>query len=71
MPRGGSLTPPAITAEGSGYCHVGSDAFARWLPAGEYGAYCDVSAGARIRVARSTVGPHELTGALLLERLPQ
>jgi hypothetical protein len=65
----GAATHPAITAEGSGYCHMDSEAFIRWLPAGEYGAYCYVSDGARIRVARSSAGESVLTGALLLERM--
>ena len=67
--RDGGATHPAITAEGSGYCHMDSEAFIRWLPVGEYGAYCYVSDGARIRVARSSAGEAVLTGALLLERM--
>jgi len=69
LPRGGPATHPAITAEGTGYCHMDSEAFIRWRPAGEYGAYCYMSDGARIRVARSGTGDSVLTGALLLERL--
>lgn len=73
LPRGGSATHPAITAEGTGYCHMDSEAFIRWRPDGEYGAYCYVSDGARIRVARSSArsgaGDSLLTGALLLERM--
>jgi hypothetical protein len=67
MPRDGSLAHPLITAEGPGYCHMDSEAFIRWLPAGEYGAYCDVGDGARIRVARTGVGDPVISGALLLE----
>ena len=69
LPRGGAAAHPAITAEGPGYCHVDSEAFNRWAPAGEYGALCYVSDGARIRVARSGAGDSVLTGALLLERM--
>jgi hypothetical protein len=69
LSRGGSTAHPAITAEGTGYCHMDSEAFIRWRPAGEYGAYCYMSDGARIRVARNGAGDSVLTGALLLERM--
>ncbi|HTE45240.1 MAG TPA: hypothetical protein VK636_08375 [Gemmatimonadaceae bacterium] len=69
MSRGGAATHPAITAEGPGYCHVDTEAITHWLPAGEYGAYCYVSDGARIRVAGGGAGDSVLTGALLLERM--
>jgi hypothetical protein len=69
MARGGAATHPSITAEGPGYCHMDSEAFIRWLPAGEYGAYCYVGDGTRIRVSRSGAGDSVLTGALLLERV--
>jgi hypothetical protein len=71
MPRGGSATPPSITAEGPGFCHMDSEAFIRWLPKGEYGAYCYMSEGSRIRVSRGAEGPATLTGALLVERMVQ
>lgn len=71
LPRGGAVTPPSITAEGPGYCHVGGEPLEHWLPKNEFGAYCYVSAGARIRIARSTVGEPLITGALLLERMSQ
>jgi len=67
LPRDGTSSHPALTAEGSGYCHMDSEAFVRWLPQREYGAYCYLSDGAGIRVARSTGGPPLMSGALLLE----
>lgn len=68
MSRDGGAAHPTIAAEGSGYCHADSEAFTRWLPAGVYGAYCDVSDGTRIRIALGGGGDSVLTGALLLER---
>jgi hypothetical protein len=70
MARDGGAAHPTIAAEGSGYCHADSEAFTRWLPAGIYGAYCEASAGTRIRVAWNGAGDSVLTGALLLERKP-
>lgn len=67
--RDGSVSHADIPAEGSGYCHVGADAFNRWVPADEYGAYCVLADGARIRIARSKHSDPVMTGALLLERL--
>ncbi|HEY4129591.1 MAG TPA: hypothetical protein VGM50_03195 [Gemmatimonadaceae bacterium] len=69
LPRGETIAPPAITAEGPGYCHVGDPSIMRWLPDHEYGAYCYFSAGARIRVARGNEGTPTITGALLLDRI--
>jgi hypothetical protein len=69
MPRGGSATPPSITAEGPGFCHLDSEAFFRWLPKGENGAHCYMSAGARIRVSRGTDGASAPTGAPRIERM--
>lgn len=69
MSRDGATAHPSITAEGTGYCHMDSEAFVRWLPAGEYGAYCSFGDGARIRISRPNAGEAVLTGALLLDVL--
>jgi hypothetical protein len=68
MSRDGSMRHPDLTAEGTGYCHNFSDALSPFPP-GEYGAYCELADGARIRVARSSKRDSVITGALLLERL--
>ncbi|HEY4133367.1 MAG TPA: hypothetical protein VGM50_22300 [Gemmatimonadaceae bacterium] len=67
--RDAAIVRPAITAEGSGYCHMDSEAFIRWLPGDEYGAYCYFSEGARVRVSRGNAGDSSIVGALLLEKL--
>jgi hypothetical protein len=71
MPRDGGTAHPQITAEGSGYCHVNSPVFRRWLPAGECAAYCDFAEGAGVRVARNGSDNPILAGALLIDRLPR
>jgi hypothetical protein len=70
LSHGGVSTHPDITTEEPGYCRVGSEAFIRWLPPGEYGAYCYLGEGTRIRVVWSGgADAAPITGALLLERL--
>jgi hypothetical protein len=68
LSRDGSARHPELTAEGSGYCHNFNDALSEF-PRDEYGAYCELADGARIRVARPGKTGPALTGALLVDVL--
>ncbi|HEY4129593.1 MAG TPA: hypothetical protein VGM50_03205 [Gemmatimonadaceae bacterium] len=69
LPRGATTTPPTITMQGPGFCQDGQASLTLWLPVDEYGKYCYVGAGTRIRVAHGKSGPATLTGALMIERM--